>query len=537
MRRPCGLAGAQRVEIPPNEAGPRGNRSTLDVERIRRHVPRHHAAGRHIGALAHPHRRDQRGVGADERPRADLGAALLHAVEIAGDGARADVGRLPHRRVADVGEVVHLCALADARLLDLDEVADVHIRPQRRAGPEAGVRPDDRAFADLRVLQVAEAADVRALRDRHARADHHVRLDDHIAADPRVERQEHGFGRDERRPVRHGGAAIAALEDRLHLSQLRAVVDAQHLLQRAYAVRHAQAFADGEAHQIGQVVFALGVGGADLRQRPPQVAVVAGDDAGVDERQRTLFGRGVRLLPDGGEIAAGVEDEPPVAAGVGGVEAERRQRRARRDGRGEPGQRSGQDQRHVAVKDQSGSLEAFEGSARGEQRMGGAKPLRLVGDGGFGEDGARLRLHQGRVRRGDHANPRRTKRTRGGERMAEKGAARRRVHHLRQRRLHPRAEPGGKDDDGKRGRRLVGHGYWISSAGTYPKSHWQIDREVPDRRAGRAAPAPPERPRRATVRRQNDPDAGPKGCRGRRFERIWRSLRGEARRHRGDTRA
>src|SRR2546423_15624190 len=48
-------------------------------------------AGADVRAARDAHRRDQRGVGADEAVVLDDGAVLRRAVVVAGDGARADV--------------------------------------------------------------------------------------------------------------------------------------------------------------------------------------------------------------------------------------------------------------------------------------------------------------------------------------------------------------------------------------------------------------------------------------------------------------
>ena len=61
-------------------------------------------------AVADLHRRDQRGVRADERARADIGEMLVEAVIIAGDGARADIGARADARIAEIGQMVGLGA-------------------------------------------------------------------------------------------------------------------------------------------------------------------------------------------------------------------------------------------------------------------------------------------------------------------------------------------------------------------------------------------------------------------------------------------
>ena len=100
-------------------------------------------AGRGHRAVADFHGSDKHRVRADEDAGADLGAVLGDAVVVAGNGTRADVGAVAHRRVADVGQVVDLGAFADLGVLDLHEVADVGVVRELRAGAEAGEGADD----------------------------------------------------------------------------------------------------------------------------------------------------------------------------------------------------------------------------------------------------------------------------------------------------------------------------------------------------------------------------------------------------------
>ena len=55
---------------------------------------------------------------------------------------------LADRRVADVGQVRHLAAVADVAVLDLDVGADVHAVGERGARPQIGERPDRDVGAD-----------------------------------------------------------------------------------------------------------------------------------------------------------------------------------------------------------------------------------------------------------------------------------------------------------------------------------------------------------------------------------------------------
>src|SRR5262245_35872442 len=120
-----------------------------------------------IGAARDAHRRDQRRVRADEALVLDHGAVLRYAVVVAGDRSRADVDARAHLGVADVGEMVGLGAGADTARLDLDEVADVHVLGEARAGAQPRIGTDAAVRADLRGLELRERGDhgVRPERD------------------------------------------------------------------------------------------------------------------------------------------------------------------------------------------------------------------------------------------------------------------------------------------------------------------------------------------------------------------------------------
>src|SRR5205823_7268819 len=72
--------------------------------------------------------------------------------EIDRDGPRADVDSLSDVRVAHVAEVVHLCASADAAVLDLGVVAQRHVSVDNGTPAQVAERPDLDAFADSRAF-------------------------------------------------------------------------------------------------------------------------------------------------------------------------------------------------------------------------------------------------------------------------------------------------------------------------------------------------------------------------------------------------
>src|SRR5699024_8858558 len=117
------------------------------------------AAGR---VFADGHRRDQRRIRTDERTIGKRGGRLVRTVVNAGDGAGADVLTSADDRIAEVGEVVGLAADPDARVLGLDEIADVRAVGEHAAGAQPRERPDlHRAFA-AHAVEVAMCADFAA---------------------------------------------------------------------------------------------------------------------------------------------------------------------------------------------------------------------------------------------------------------------------------------------------------------------------------------------------------------------------------------
>ena len=104
------------------------------------------------------------GIRADDRP------VLVLAVVVRRDGAATDVRARADVRVTEVREVLRLRALADDRLLRLDEVADLGAVLEHRARAKVAERadlapaPDDDVALDHGAGQDARAGPMRALR-------------------------------------------------------------------------------------------------------------------------------------------------------------------------------------------------------------------------------------------------------------------------------------------------------------------------------------------------------------------------------------
>ena len=60
---------------------------------------------------------------------------LVETVVIAGDRAGADIGPGTHRRIAQIGKMVHLGGLPEVAVLHLDEIADFRFAA-KRASPK-----------------------------------------------------------------------------------------------------------------------------------------------------------------------------------------------------------------------------------------------------------------------------------------------------------------------------------------------------------------------------------------------------------------
>jgi hypothetical protein len=119
------------------------------------------------------------GIGSDRR------AVLVRAVVVRDDAAGAEVDAFADLRIAEVGEVIGLRAVAEARVLDLDEVADVDVRAEVGAAAHSCERADRCAGRDLDAerfaVDVGEREDRHAVADRRV-ADHAVRADRDVVA-------------------------------------------------------------------------------------------------------------------------------------------------------------------------------------------------------------------------------------------------------------------------------------------------------------------------------------------------------------------
>ena len=271
---------------------------------------------------------------------------LVHAVIVAGDRPRPDIGLGADRGVADIGEMGDLGAAADARLLQLDEVADLRPDPDVREGPEVAegaelrLRLDDGLGKNAVRLEGDAVADTAGAHVA-ARSDHAVGPDggrafqDDAGIDHRVGPDPYGVVDVGRRRIQDGHALAhealegAAPEDRGDLRELAPVIDAQAFPRIRCLHRFDGGAAPGQdADHVGQVVFALLVLGHDLAEGRPQGLGVEAVDARADLVDVPLRRRGVPVLDDT-DGATALADHPTIARGIRQLGREERGRRAR----------------------------------------------------------------------------------------------------------------------------------------------------------------------------------------------------------------
>ena len=141
-----------------------------------------------VSAVAHLDRGHKVGVAADEAVVTDLGAELILAVVVAGNGAAAEVAVLAHIAVADVGQVAHGVAPGKVGVLGL------HIGTQMHAVVGDSVHPHMGEGADVVVGAQMTAVDLAGVDGgalvHGAVLDQGIGADDAACADDRLAAQD-----------------------------------------------------------------------------------------------------------------------------------------------------------------------------------------------------------------------------------------------------------------------------------------------------------------------------------------------------------
>ncbi len=361
----------------------------------------------------------------------------------------------------------HLGTVADVGVLRLDEAADPAVGAQPGPGPQERERPDlgagtdlgelrlrahdARAVVDLDVTQGRVGADDAVAADRARSEDLRARVHDGVGADRHVGVHPRRRGVDDDGALTHGRLDGAAVELGTEPGELDLVVDALGLPDVLDHVGpHRDAPGSGDGDDVGEVLLALRVVGAHLRQDLAQQRAVEGIDAAVDLEDRALLVGRVLLLDDRRDGAFRVAQDATVAGGVREGGRDDRDAAARGFMRSHEGaQRLGAEERHVAVRDDDRAGEArrkgLERALHGATR---ALDLVLVGD-----EHVRVMLEHvlgdpvAVVPHDDHEvlgtdPPRRP------QGVSHEGAPSDRVQHLGDRGLHACALTSGEDDHG-----------------------------------------------------------------------------------------
>ena len=247
--------------------------------------------------------------------RADLGAVLGAAVVVGGDRARADVGAGSDLRIAHVGEVRHLGALAHVGVLHLHERPDVGAgrdlgtRAQRHERADGDVVTEHRAerhrLADHRVAAHDGVDELRVGTDHGTGADHRAALEDRARQEPHVGGQLDGGvdvgagGIDHRDARLHPSLVDTRAERGLGRRELGPVVHTERFVGIVHLdSQHRVPGVAEHTDHIGEVVLALRVLGAQPAQRRREEPAPEAVDRGVHLVDLQLRVGRVGLLDD-----------------------------------------------------------------------------------------------------------------------------------------------------------------------------------------------------------------------------------------------
>ena len=204
-----------------------------------------------------------------------------------------------------------------------------------------------RAGPDISVLDPRKGVNDRAVGDLRIPADDDIGLERDVPSELRPGGQKHRFGRDQRRAAGHRRLTQPFLRDALRLRELGPIVDAEHFALFREDDARLEPTAPRQRHNVGQVIFALGVLGADLLQQLQGAPSVDRHEAGVAKVFVAFSFARLLLLPDGDERAARVAQQAAIAVGVGCEKPENRHGRAFCERGAQRGDRRRSDERRV----------------------------------------------------------------------------------------------------------------------------------------------------------------------------------------------
>ena len=253
---------------------------------LRRNSVGDHAARANVAVRADFDGRDQRRIAADERACADFGLVLLLAVEIAGDGARADVDSHRRSRVAQISQVLALGACAEAacssprRNCRRARLAPIRAFIRRRAnGPicapafrsanrRSGCRVDDHAIGQHRTIR--ESTPRRCGNPRQFRWCRASGVNGSMTVSAPTctcASMVTVSGRSMVTPASISSSVLRCAQDAIGIGQLDARIDSEQFARIVDMHRlDAMAVARQNLGHIGQIKFARGIVGLEFRR-------------------------------------------------------------------------------------------------------------------------------------------------------------------------------------------------------------------------------------------------------------------------------
>ena len=322
-----------------------------------------------------------------------IGTEFVGAVVVAADGSGADVHAAPHRGVTDVREMVGLAVRRDAAVLHFDEVADMHVIRQHAARAQPSIRAKLAAGTDFGRIEMAERRNAGAGSHGHV-AQHRMGthahavtqfdtafedaadVDLHIASADQFAAHVDAGRVAQRDAVGQQPFGVLALMDALQFSQLCLVIHAQRF-GNALGLRadHRHAVTHGGCNHVGQVILSLRVVVRQVREPAGQPRTRHHHDSRIDLADPAFAVRRVLLFDDAHDTPRRVAYDATVTARV-----------VQRDGQdaqlviarrlGQPRQRLGTQQRHVAVEHHD-RLVARQHRQRLHDGMAGTQLIRL----------------------------------------------------------------------------------------------------------------------------------------------------------------
>ena len=212
----------------------------------------------------------------------------------------------------------HLRALADLRVLELDEGSRFRSGSERRPGAEVAERADQDVTADLRVDRDDVRSDLRTGGDAGVTAQHGERMDRAVRLELDLGVDPRRLGVDNRDAGEHvlpvhalpqSGRRVGQLDPRVHAFDLVGVGRLHHA--------HIVAVFDHEAHGVGQIQLALDVLRLQAVERRPQPGGLEHVDRRVDLADRELLLGRIGILPGKSSITTICRRRCPSSTALG----------------------------------------------------------------------------------------------------------------------------------------------------------------------------------------------------------------------------